>query len=173
MCFCGWMFGPGGLTHRRSRSHRRISHASLWAACRSCPLITAAVCLITVAALHVRGYNSSLIKTSLRKARMWFPPPASRSRNEGIPRFVLRCHCSQKWGLGWLFPASSEDQGTGPVDSHRQLLQHPPQKTTNHLYLFLFSDGTPAGARRNKWIITLRIRRNLSWFTRRMRKRIL
>lgn len=42
------------------------------------------------------------------------------------------------------------------------------------LFCFLFfSDGTAADCGLNKWIITLQIRRNLNWYTRRMRKRIL
>lgn len=48
------------------------------------------------------------------------------------------------------------------------------RKITCSCFFFLFfSDGTAADCGLNKWIITLQIRRNLNWYTRRMRKRIL
>lgn len=95
--------------------HRVISQALR---CRylCCPVTAAAVISALCASLlplqlHVRTCNSDQIKTSLRKSRMWFPPPASQHCNEGISSFVLKSLRSQKWGLGLSFPRANYTTG--------------------------------------------------------------
>lgn len=80
-----------------------------------CPLTAAAVSYCCCCCCCVfEATTPTLIKASLTKKKRNHPSCGfllllSLRRNEGIYLFVLKSH--KKWGLGWLPPASSEDQG--------------------------------------------------------------
>lgn len=70
----------------------------------------------------------------------------------------------------WLSSASSEKSGTGPVGSHPQLLQHPPNKKSNPPQIIQsFRQLLRAGG----WTKTKPVPRNLNWSWRGMQRCIL
>lgn len=114
---------------------------------------------------------------------MWFSPPASSA-----PQWRNLSVCSEVSLLTEMrsrltFPRVEWRSGNrtcrfSPATPAASSKEEEEEK--NHLFLFFlfvfflfFSDGTAADCGLNKWIITLQIRRNLNWYTRRMRKRIL